>query len=229
MHHGPRRGPPPPPAVRANTATGSIELTVHQPPHLGTITKALSHTGDITINGARTFRGMYRAGTHVGAVTVEAKGNKTIEVIKQVTRGPGEYQVGFVNFKHEGNHTEKACPRVQAYKDWSVHSLNNMILACSYRRHKLTSSSRYRAAASEEDLIEGMLEKPSVEADHDDRNRGPHGPPPHEGPHGHHGPSGAPGHHGPHGPHGPGGPPPPPRGMSKVIAVTDVGAVTLNF
>jgi hypothetical protein len=101
-HPPPPHHPPHPPIfIGAFSTTGSITLDIysdHFPaPFLKTVTKAYSHTGDVFVHVSRFFKGFFEAEVAVGELDVATGGNKTLEVLHQVTTEKGEKLVGLIH------------------------------------------------------------------------------------------------------------------------------------
>ncbi len=100
--HGPH-----PAYIGAFSSTGSVTLNVHQPPFMTSDVDAHSHTGPLTVNAAKSFKGFFKAGSHVGNVSAVAQGDKEIEIRKQVKGETGGFIAGFVKYEHRRNETKE--------------------------------------------------------------------------------------------------------------------------
>ena len=124
--HGGRKGPggpggpPPHPAfIGAFSSTGSINLTLHQPPSVSSIVNAFSRTGDLKVTGSETFKGFFKAGTSVGNLTVSTRGDKEIRVFKRVVREKGGFVEGVVVVPHR-NGTEDVTDFEVEVEEWII-------------------------------------------------------------------------------------------------------------
>lgn len=99
-------GPPPPAFIGAFTSTGSVKLTLNQPRFVSSDVKAFSHTGNVTVPAAKTFKGFFKGGSFVGNVSTATSGSKEIKVLKETIAETGGLIEGIVRVHHEHNETE---------------------------------------------------------------------------------------------------------------------------
>ena len=92
--------------IGAYTSTGSIDLHLHQPPFISSHVKALSHSNNVKVHAAESFKGFFEAGSHVGNVSAKTSGDKEIKLLKEVVSGTGGFIEGLVTFAHEHSETE---------------------------------------------------------------------------------------------------------------------------